>query len=105
MEEDRGSKAGAIAEATGPGPILWIFAFTERFWNEISSSSIRVGASPERRARPRLTARRWMPSTSREIRCIGSATALVLASPSQSITRASNNAVNRLPGSAHGTAI
>ena len=61
-----------------------------------------MGAA-SRRASPRRTARSMMPHASSQLIIIRSETALVGATLSHEIAKASNMAVNPLPGSAHGT--
>ena len=78
--------------------------YSWRFGNDVSSTPSRRGTVSSRRSSPRRTARCIIPSTSFQVRSNCRATAERLASCSQSITSASNSAVNPDPGSDHGTA-
>ena len=72
---------------------------------EVSSTPTLAGsAARPRRFIPRATARERIPATSSQLNRIPFATAAILSvAPSQSMTNASNSAVNRERSSAHGT--
>ena len=63
-----------------------------------------LAARDSRRPSPRATARLWMPAIAFQDRPSWRATAATVVSFNQSITSASNSAVNPEPGSAQGTA-